>query len=143
MTSAFTSVTNPVFAYAGHFMFFILISEMKHPEDAMKAAWTLQVFATSFYIVFGVVTYVYLGSAVQSPSLLSLTNVWSKAAFGIALVNFLVAGALYSHTSAKLVFVRIFRKSRHVHSNTIAGWSVWTILIVRIVPTFLVGCSAD
>jgi hypothetical protein len=26
--NAFVSVTNPVFAYAGHFMFFILISEV-------------------------------------------------------------------------------------------------------------------
>lgn len=33
---AFLAITGPVFAYAGHFMFFILISEMRHPEDAMK-----------------------------------------------------------------------------------------------------------
>jgi hypothetical protein len=33
---AFLAITNPVFAYAGHFMFFILISEMKQPHDAMK-----------------------------------------------------------------------------------------------------------
>ena len=45
--NAFVSITNPVFAYAGHFMFFILISEMKRPQDAKKAAWVLQVFATS------------------------------------------------------------------------------------------------
>jgi hypothetical protein len=44
---AFVSITNPVFAYAGHFMFFILISEMKNPADAKKAAWVLQVFSTS------------------------------------------------------------------------------------------------
>lgn len=43
------------FAYAGHFMFFILISEMKRPQDAKKAAWTLQGFATVFYAVFAVV----------------------------------------------------------------------------------------
>lgn len=46
---AFVSITNPVFAYAGHFMFFILISEMKRPQDAMKAAYALQGFATAFY----------------------------------------------------------------------------------------------
>lgn len=34
---AFISVTNPVFAYAGHFMFFILISEMKHPTVSFVA----------------------------------------------------------------------------------------------------------
>ncbi|OJT12628.1 N amino acid transport system protein [Trametes pubescens] len=33
---AFLAITGPVFAYAGHFMFFILISEMRKPEDAMK-----------------------------------------------------------------------------------------------------------
>ena len=48
---AFVSITNPVFAYAGHFMFFILISEMKHPQDAKKAAVVLQTIATSFYTV--------------------------------------------------------------------------------------------
>ena len=30
--SAFVSITNPVFSYAGHFMFFILVSEMKRPQ---------------------------------------------------------------------------------------------------------------
>lgn len=44
---AFSAITNPVFAYAGHFMFFILISEMKKPQHAMKAAYTLQGFGNS------------------------------------------------------------------------------------------------
>jgi len=52
---AFLAITNPVFAYAGHFMFFILISEMRRPQDAMKAAWCLQGFSTLFYTVFAVV----------------------------------------------------------------------------------------
>ncbi len=70
--SAFISVTNPVFAYAGHFMFFILISEMKHPEHAMRAAWLLQTFATVFYVVFAVVLYIYVGPTVASPAFTSL-----------------------------------------------------------------------
>jgi hypothetical protein len=129
-TSAFLSITNPVFAYAGHFMFFILISEMKRPQDAMKAAWTLQTFATTFYIVFAAVTYWYMGSGVSSPSFQSLSPIWSKISFGLAIPNFLIAGSLYSHTAAKLVFVRLFRHSRHVHSHTLTGWGVWTFLIL-------------
>lgn len=128
--TAFGSVTNPVFAYAGHFMFFILISEMKDPRGAMKAAYTLQGFSTSFYIVFAIVTYYYLGSGVASPSFSSLPPVWAKAAYGIAIPNFLIAGSLYSHTAAKLIFVRIFRHSRHVHEHTVLGWSVWVLLIL-------------
>jgi amino acid permease len=153
--TAFISITNPVFAYAGHFMFFIMISEMKKPKDAMKAAYTLQGFATTFYAVFAVVTYVYLGDEVASPSFSSLDPVWAKAAYGIAIPNFLIAGSLYAHTAAKLIFVRLFRSSRHLHSHTFTGWSVWCILIVLMnvaafvlavgVPIFnyLIGIAAS
>ncbi|KAI0397006.1 transmembrane amino acid transporter [Xylariaceae sp. FL0594] len=153
-TSAFISITNPVFAYAGHFMFFILISEMKRPQDAMKAAWVLQITATSLYIVFAVVTYWYIGSGVNSPSLLSLSPLWSKIAFGLAIPNFFIAGSLYSHTASKLVFVRLFRHSKHIHSHTALGWGVWAFLILLAnvaafifavgIPIFnyLVGISA-
>ncbi|OAG38841.1 hypothetical protein AYO21_06872 [Fonsecaea monophora] len=129
--NAFVSITNPVFAYAGHFMFFILISEMKRPADAKKAAWVLQVFATAFYTVFTIVMYVYLGPSVQSPAFSSLPTKWAKATYGIALPNFLIAGSLYSHTAAKLFFIRFFRKSRHhLHKHTILGWTTWTTLII-------------
>lgn len=136
-------------------MFFILISEMKDPRGAMKAAYTLQGFATSFYVVFSVVTYYYLGSEVASPSFSSLPPVWAKAAYGIAIPNFLIAGSLYSHTAAKLVFVRMFRRSRHLHQHSVLGWSVWVFLIFLAngaafvlavgVPIFnyLIGISAS
>lgn len=96
----------------------------------MKAAYTLQFTATSFYAIFAAVTYVYIGNTVASPSFSSLQPVWQKAAYGIALPNFLIAGSLYAHTASKLVFVRIFRHSRHLHSHTILGWSVWSLLIL-------------
>jgi len=128
--TAFVSITNPVFSYAGHFMFFILVSEMRHPQDAMKAAYTLQIFATTFYAVFAAVTYVYLGPTVSSPSFSSLDPVWAKAAYGVALPNFLIAGSLYAHTASKLFFIRFFRHSRHLHSHTVTGWGVWTLLVI-------------
>ena len=154
-TTAFISVTNPVFAYAGHFMFFILISEMKHPTHAMRAAWVLQTFATGFYVVFAVILYIYIGAEVESPAFTSLPVKWQKAAYGIAIPNFLIAGSLYSHTAAKLIFVRFFRKSRHLHSHTFIGWGCWTFLIILMngaafvlavgVPIFnyLIGIAAS
>ncbi|KAI2467919.1 transmembrane amino acid transporter protein-domain-containing protein [Annulohypoxylon bovei var. microspora] len=128
--TAFISITNPVFAYAGHFMFFILISEMKHPQDAMKAAWTLQIVATTLYITFAVVSYWYIGQGVSSPSFLSLSPLWSKISFGLAIPNFFIAASINIHTAAKLVFVRLFRRSRHIHSHTLVGWGTWTFLIL-------------
>ena len=103
---------------------------MRRPQDAMKAAYTLQLTATSYYVVFAAITYVYLGSTVASPSFSSLPPVWQKAAYGIALPNFLIAGSLYAHTASKLVFVRIFRHSKHLHSHTVLGWGVWALLIL-------------
>ncbi|KZT06809.1 uncharacterized protein LAESUDRAFT_736693 [Laetiporus sulphureus 93-53] len=147
---AFLAITGPVFI-----RFFTLISEMRRPQDAMKAAWTLQVFATIYYAVFSAVVYVYLGNAVQSPALLSLSPVWSKIIFAMGLANFLISGALYAHTAAKLVFVRVFRRSRHLYSHTLPGWSTWILLcfattaiafiLASAVPIFsdLVGITAS
>lgn len=114
-------------------MFFSLISEMRHPRQAMRAAYVLQGFSTILYLVFAVVTYVYISPDVASPSLLSLPPRWAKAAFGVALLNFLVAGALYTHTAAKLVFVRLFRgrrAARHLHEHTAVGWAAWLLLVL-------------
>ncbi|KAI1120744.1 amino acid transporter [Nemania abortiva] len=129
-TTAFTGITNPVFAFTGHSIFFLLISEMRRPRDAMKAAFTLQITATSLYIAFALVTYWYLGSNVSSTSFLSLSPFWSKAAFALAIPNFVIGGSLYSHVASKLVFMRLFRHTKHIHSNTSLGWGVWTCLIL-------------
>ncbi|KAJ3557436.1 hypothetical protein NP233_g11742 [Leucocoprinus birnbaumii] len=40
----------------------------------------------------------------------------------------IIAGGLYSHTAAKLVFVRFFRHTRHIYSHTVKGWAVWVAL---------------
>jgi hypothetical protein len=82
---------------------------MKRPQDARKAAYMLQGFATVYYTVFVVVMYVYLGALVK----------WQKVTYGIALPNFLIAGSLYAHTSTKLFFIRLFRNSIHLHENTV------------------------
>ncbi|KAL9100715.1 MAG: hypothetical protein Q9163_003941 [Psora crenata] len=145
-TQAFNALLNPVFAYTGHFMFFVLISEMKHPAHAMRAAWVLQTFATIVYVVFAVVFYLYVGADVQSPAFSSLPILWQKLAYGIAIPYFLISGSLYSHTAAKALFVRFFRHSKHLYSRTLLGGSVWMFLVVLMnvaafvlavgVPTF-------
>ncbi|KAI7091525.1 transmembrane amino acid transporter [Hortaea werneckii] len=106
--TAFISITNPVFSFAGHFMFFVMVSEMKKPQHAMRAAYTLQGFATTFYVVFAAVVYVYIGNGVASPAFSSLETKWQKAAFGIAIPNFLIAGSFH----------------------TVLGWGTWALLIL-------------
>jgi hypothetical protein len=72
--------------------------------------------------------YVYIGDTVASPALFSLPPAWAKACFGIALGNFLLAAGLYSHTAAKIVFVRYFRHTKHMYKHTVRGWVVWAAL---------------
>lgn len=128
---------------------------MKEPKHAMRAAYVLQGFTTSYYAIFAGVTYAFIGKAVQSPSFVSLDPYWQNVCWGIVLPNLLIAGSLYSHTAAKVVFVRVFRHSRHLHSNTVLGWGAWIGLIVLVnglafllavgVPifTFLIGIAAS
>ncbi|GAB5589806.1 hypothetical protein Unana1_04706 [Umbelopsis nana] len=123
--NAFLSVTNIIFAYAGHFAFFAFISEMKNPKDCVKAIWALQGFSVVFYTVFAVVFYTSFGNAVASPSFSSLSPTLAKVTYGLALPNFLIAGVIYTHVAAKILFIRFFRNTRHVHSNTAVGRSTW------------------
>jgi hypothetical protein len=72
----------------------------------------------------------------------------------LTLLTFLSAGGLYAHTAAKLIFIRLFRHSRHVYSHTLLGWTVWAALcfasvaiafvLVVVVPIFsdFIGISA-
>ena len=99
--------------------------------------------------------YIYLGPGVASPAFSSLPVKWQKVTYGIALPNFLIAGSLLAHTSAKLFLVRLFRNSNHLHENTVIGWVTWAGLIVLLngvafvlavgVPLFsyLVGIAAS
>lgn len=131
------------------------MSEMKKPRDAMKAAWSLQGFATSYYAIFAAVTYGFIGADVMSPSFSSLETVWMKAAYGIAIPNLLIAGSLYTHTASKILFIRLFRNSHHLHSNTVLGWGAWIVLVALMngiafvlavgVPIFnyLIGITAS
>ncbi|ERF73571.1 hypothetical protein EPUS_07505 [Endocarpon pusillum Z07020] len=97
-------------------------------------------------VIFAAVVYAYIGSTVASPAFSSLPPRWMKAAYGVAIPNFLIAGSLYSHTAAKIL---------HLHEHTVLGWGTWTVLIILMngaafvlavgVPIFpyLVGIAAS
>lgn len=84
-SAAFLSVTNVIFAYAGHVAFFSFISEFRDPREFPKALFLLQATDTSMYLVVAIVVYRYTGQEVTSPALGSASNVVMKVAYGIAL----------------------------------------------------------
>ena len=52
----------------------MLISDVRPEINIPQAAWALQGFATTFYVVFSVIIYAYIGNTVASPALLSLQS---------------------------------------------------------------------
>ena len=83
--NAFLSVTNIIFAYAGHANFFSFISEMRVPEEYPKALYLLQFADITMYAVSAVVIYRYGGPDVSSPALGSTGPTVRKVAYGIAI----------------------------------------------------------
>lgn len=55
-----------------------------------------------------------------------------KASFAFVIVPTLVISVIYANVSAQFVYGRIMGKSRHAHSNTLIGWSVWAVGMAAI-----------
>ncbi|KAM0716181.1 hypothetical protein Q7P37_008695 [Cladosporium fusiforme] len=133
--SAFT------FAYAGAPAFFPVVSEMRDPRQYTTALLICQAIITITYIVVGVVMYYYCGTHVASPALGSAGVLIKKICYGIALPGLLMSAVLCLHLSAKFIFVRILRNSRHLSSNSKTHWFTWlgctfgTTLIAYIVAS--------
>ncbi|MCJ1355887.1 MAG: hypothetical protein MMC33_005879 [Icmadophila ericetorum] len=131
---AFLAVTNIIFAYSGHVAFFSFISEFKNPEEYPKALYLLQGCDTSMYIIVAIVTYYYAGEGVASPALGSASPLLRKIAYGVAIPTIVVAGVINGHVAAKYIYVRKFRNTKHIRSNSAYTWCVW-ILITLILWT--------
>lgn len=143
---AFLSVSNIIFAYAGHVAFFSFISEFRDPTEFPKALYLLQSIDVSMYVVVAIVVYRYTGSSVSSPALSSTSPVVMKVAYGIALptvslsppylqnenlltaTQILLAGVIYGHVASKYVYVRIFRGTKHMQQRTLLSIGTWAAI---------------
>ncbi|KAF7944209.1 hypothetical protein EAE96_010611 [Botrytis aclada] len=125
LREAFLSVTNIVFAYAGHIAFFTFISELRTPSDFPKSLATLQIIEVALYLLSSILIYIYTGSAISSPALLSAGPLLSKIAFGIAIPTIVIAGVIFGHVCAKYIFLRIFTGTRHAETRTKRGLLAW------------------
>lgn len=146
LAPAFLSVTNIIFAYAGHVAFFSFISEFRDPTEFPKALYLLQATDISMYIIVAIVVYRYTGENVASPALGSASNVVMKVAYGIALPTILLAGVIYGHVASKYVYIRIFRGTTHMSKRTwlsIGSWAsitfvFWFVawIVAQSIPNF-------
>ena len=130
--TAFNSVSNIVFAYAGHVSFFSFISEFRDPTEFPKTLFLLQGIDTSMYLVVAVVVYYYTGKNVESPAIGSAPGVVKKVAWGIAIPTIIIAGVIYGHVATKYLFVRIFRGTKHLSSRSWYSWGVWASIALGL-----------
>ena len=81
----FISVTNIVFAYAGHAAFFTFITELKDPREFPKSLALLQTVDISLYALSACVIYIFAGAGVKSPALSSTSHHVQMASWIVAL----------------------------------------------------------
>ncbi|KAE8370451.1 transmembrane amino acid transporter protein-domain-containing protein [Aspergillus caelatus] len=124
-TKAISAVSTLVFTYSGTPAFFSIVAEMREPRLYTRSLLVCQFTVTTVYIVIGVVVYYYCGSYVASPALGSAGATVKKVSYGIALPGLIVSAVLFLHLSAKHIFVRILRGSRHLSSHTPIHWVTW------------------
>ncbi|RDW72884.1 hypothetical protein BP6252_06791 [Coleophoma cylindrospora] len=127
---------------AGTSAFLPVISEMRRPKDYNKAVYLCMGFVTASYLAFSVVLYRYCGQWVASPSLGSAGPTIKKVAYGIALIGLIVSACLYVHVSAKYLFVRILRNSKHLQSNTVVHWGTWLACTIGLSALSFILASA-
>ncbi|KAI9042370.1 uncharacterized protein KD926_005665 [Aspergillus affinis] len=133
------AICNIMFAYSFSMFITPFMSEMHTPEDFMKSVWTLGIIEMVVYTLIGSLIFVFVGADVQSPSLLSLTGVLPKVAFGVALPLIFISGAIGNTVTARYVHLRMYKDSIVRFINTPKGWITWiiTLAIITIVAWIL------
>jgi len=102
---------------------------MERPQDFPKALAALAILSFTLFLVVPIIGFRYLGQYAKAPSFGSLETVYKKASFSFVIVPTVVIAVIYANVSAKFIYSRIMRGSRHEHSNTVLGWGVWVAVM--------------
>lgn len=143
---AMAAIANQLFAVGGSGTFFSISAEMKHPQLFSRSLLCGQTFIILTNTIIASIIYGKIGHYIASPALGSAGILMKKVAYGISFPGLLVTAILWSHIAAKYAFVRILRGTRHLQSNTVQHWAVWSsasfvtvifgYIIVSVVPFF-------
>ncbi|KAH8714718.1 transmembrane amino acid transporter protein-domain-containing protein [Ilyonectria robusta] len=134
------AICNMLFAYCFAMFLTPFMSEMHTPTDYMKSVWTLGIIEIVVYTATGVLIYVFVGADVESPSLLSLSSLLSKIAFGVALPIIFISGAIGNTVTARYVHIRLYKDSVTRFINTPKGWITWLAVLAAItVVSWIIG----
>lgn len=122
---AMSAICSLIFAFAGVPAYFSIASEMRNPHHYTYSLAMCRGIAISTYLIIGIIVYYYCGSFVASPALGSAGALMKKVSYGLALPGLIVSTVLYIHLTAKYVFIRALRNSKHLTGNTLIHWASW------------------
>lgn len=109
------------------------IAGMERPEDFPKSLAVLTGISAILFIVPPAIGFRYLGQYATAPAFGSLGVVaYKTASFAFVIVPTIVIGVIYANVTAKFIYFRILRKSRHAHSNILLGWGAWVAVMAGI-----------
>ncbi|KJZ69961.1 hypothetical protein HIM_10653 [Hirsutella minnesotensis 3608] len=117
------------------------VAEMREPREFPKSLLVSVVAELVVFSVVGATIYAFTGQQyVTSPAFGALQSVYKKISFTFMVPSILFVGALYASFTARFIFFRIFRDSKHTTGHTLVGWLSWSsILLVSWISAFLVA----
>ncbi|PIB02012.1 hypothetical protein CB0940_01013 [Cercospora beticola] len=133
---------NISYTFIGQITLPSFIAEMKNPRDFPKALWAVTIAEIILFSLVGSIVYSRTGTEYYtSPAFGSISNeVYKKVSFSFMVPTILFLGVLYASVSARFVFFRLYAGTRHMTSNTVAGWAGWAaILAVTWVLAFIIA----
>ncbi|KAJ3030171.1 hypothetical protein HDV00_009083 [Rhizophlyctis rosea] len=137
--SAFMNIS---YTFIGQITLPSFIAEMENPRDFPKALWACTILEIILFSVVGGVVYAYTGTNYNTaPAFGSLGNeTFKKVAFSFMIPTLIFLGVLYAVVTARFIFVRLFRGTRHLGNHTVVGWSAWAgILAATWVLAFIIA----
>lgn len=132
---AFVALGNIIFAYCFAICQFSFMDEMHTPKDFIKSVLVMGMLEIIIYSITGITIFIFVGSEVKSPALLSAGPLLSKIAFGVALPVIFISGSINTTVAARYVHGRIYKNSPNRFINTKQGWISW-IMVVSVI-TFI------
>lgn len=93
------------------------------------------------FSIVGAVVYAFVGTQyMTAPAFGSLEPLYKKIAFSFMIPTLIFLGVLYASVSARLIFFRVFKDSKHKNEHTVVGWASWAgILLLTWIGAFIIS----
>lgn len=102
-------------------------------SDFPKALWTCTAAQLVLFCAVGVTIYKYTGiQYMTSPAFGGLGPFQKIVSFSFMIPTIVILGAMYASITARFIFFRLFRESKHLYNHTVKGWSAWSGILCEM-----------